>query len=63
MRVLKFGGTSVGTVESFQNVVQIISQKLKEDKIVVVISALAKVTDQLISSVEYAGQRNPHYKK
>ena len=63
MRVLKFGGTSVGTVESFRNVVQIISQKLKEDKIVVVISALAKVTDQLINSVEYAGQRNPEYKK
>lgn len=63
MRVLKFGGTSVGTVESFRNVVQIISQKLKEDKIVVVISALAKVTDQLITSVEYASQRNPEYKK
>ncbi len=63
MRVLKFGGTSVGTVESFCDVIKIISQKFKEDKIIVVISALAKVTDQLINSVEYAGQKNPGYKK
>lgn len=63
MRVLKFGGTSVGTIESFRDVVKIISQKFKEDKTVVVVSALAKVTDQLINAVELAGKRNQEYKK
>ena len=61
MKVLKFGGTSVGTVESFSNVVEIILGKFKEDQVCVVISAIGGITDKLISAVEFASLKNPKY--
>jgi len=46
--VLKFGGTSVGTIEKIKKVANIIKKKLSEDKqIIVVVSAMAGVTDEL----------------
>ncbi len=46
MRVMKFGGTSVGTVESLRNVKKIVESTTGE--VVVVVSALGGVTDMLI---------------
>jgi aspartate kinase len=46
MLVMKFGGTSVGCTESIARVSQIVSERLRR-RPVVVVSALAKVTDQL----------------
>jgi aspartate kinase len=50
--VMKFGGTSVGTGESIRHVADIIENQLKtsknEDRIVVVVSALAGVTNKLL---------------
>ena len=55
MKVLKFGGTSVGNAERIQNVSKIIQQTLKEvDKAIVVVSAIAGVTDQLLSAANAA---------
>jgi len=45
---LKFGGTSVGTLEKIQKVAAIIKKKHQEDKeIIVVVSAMAGVTNDL----------------
>ncbi len=52
MNVLKFGGTSVGTVESLKNVRNIV-EALPSDTVVVV-SALGGLTDKLISTAHLA---------
>ncbi len=52
MNVLKFGGTSVGTVESLKNVRSIV-EALPSDTVVVV-SALGGLTDKLISTAHLA---------
>ncbi len=62
MKILKFGGTSVGSIESFNQVINIISEKHKQDKIAVVVSAIGGVTDKLIKSVELAAQKDSAYK-
>lgn len=61
MKVLKFGGTSVGTVESLRNVKKIVDSL--EEPGVVVVSALGGLTDMLISTARMAESRNPDYKK
>lgn len=55
MNVLKFGGTSVGTVESLKNVKHIV-ESLPCDTIVVV-SALGGLTDKLISTARLASEK------
>ncbi|MBA1337734.1 MAG: aspartate kinase [Pelagibacterales bacterium] len=48
--VLKFGGTSVGSIEKIQNVAKIIKKKHDEgNKIVVVVSAMSGVTTDLLN--------------
>jgi len=51
MRILKFGGTSVGSVDNLKRVKDILS-KDNEEKIVVC-SAMSGVTDQLVQLTEY----------
>ena len=46
MIVMKFGGTSVGSAEAIQQVVEIVS-KYRERDLLVVLSAMSKVTDAL----------------
>jgi len=46
--VLKFGGTSVGTIEKIKKVANIIKKRLSEgNQIIVVVSAMSGVTDEL----------------
>lgn len=52
MKVLKFGGTSVGTVESLKNVKAIVDSL--DAPAVVVVSALGGLTDNLISTANLA---------
>ena len=52
MKVLKFGGTSVGTPESILKVREIVVSRTEAP--VVVVSALGGVTDQLIRSARLA---------
>lgn len=63
MKILKFGGTSIGTTESFSDVIKIITKKFEEDKIIVVISALGGITDKLITAVELAAKKEITYKE
>lgn len=52
MKVLKFGGTSVGTVDSLRNVKKIVEQCC--EPVIVVVSALGGITDQLINTARLA---------
>lgn len=52
MKVLKFGGSSVGTVESLNNVRKIVSET--DGKKIVVVSALGGITDLLLSTARLA---------
>lgn len=54
MKVLKFGGTSVGTVESLRNVKMIVEQC--NEPVIVVVSALGGITDQLINTARLAAK-------
>jgi aspartate kinase len=59
--VMKFGGTSVGSVEAYQQVIQIVADAKKDwQNVVVVISAMAGITNLLIDSAEQASQSNDH---
>ena len=48
MRVLKFGGTSVGSVANINQVINIVAKGAEKQKITVVVSALGGVTDLLM---------------
>ncbi len=48
MKVMKFGGTSVGSAESILNVRKIV--EANEEPVIVVVSALGGITDQLINT-------------
>ena len=54
MKVLKFGGTSVGTVDSLRNVKAIVEQN--SDRVIVVVSALGGLTDKLIATAKAAAE-------
>lgn len=61
MKVLKFGGTSVGSVENIEKVISIIEVASQENKIAVVVSAFGGVTDQLIQAGELAAAKDSSY--
>lgn len=54
MKVLKFGGTSVGTVESLKSVKNIVESS--DEQVIVVVSALGGITDQLINTAKLAAR-------
>ena len=63
MRVLKFGGTSVATSESIQQVVAILCEKAKDEPLVAVVSALGGVTDELLTAGQQAFRKDTSYKQ
>ena len=63
MRILKFGGTSVGSAEAFDQVAKIVARARQQDsQVVVVTSAMSGVTDTLINAAKAAaaGDRKPY---
>ncbi len=56
MKVLKFGGTSVGTVKSLQSVKSIV--EAESTPVIIVVSALGGVTDMLINTAKSAAAGN-----
>ena len=50
MKVLKFGGTSVGSVESILSLKAIVEKEAHKQPIIVVVSALGGITDKLIAT-------------
>lgn len=59
MKVLKFGGSSVATSENIQKVKSIV--RSQEDAVVVVVSALGGVTDELIRIAALAESADASY--
>ena len=62
MRVLKFGGTSVANAENIKLVLDIVINKAQEEKLVVVVSALSKVTDLLQLAASKAAANDESFK-
>jgi aspartate kinase len=57
--VMKFGGTSVATGENIRRVAKIVADSVKQGyRVVVVVSALAGVTNQLVEEAEHAKKNN-----
>jgi len=61
MKVLKFGGTSVGSVESILSVKKIV--EAQTEPVIVVVSALGGITDKLIKTGQMAVEGDPLYHK
>ncbi|GAA5096571.1 bifunctional aspartate kinase/homoserine dehydrogenase I [Chryseobacterium ginsengisoli] len=61
MKVLKFGGTSVANAQNILLVENIIKKESLKNRIIVVVSALQGVTDQLIKAAESASQKDENY--
>jgi bifunctional aspartokinase / homoserine dehydrogenase 1 len=63
MQVLKFGGSSVRNAENINKVVAIIKDKIREDKTVVIVSALGGITDLLLQCCKLASENDESYKE
>ncbi len=61
MKVLKFGGTSVGSVNSMLSVKKIV--EAIDEKVIVVVSALGGITDKLINTSKMATAGDSAYEK
>lgn len=62
MKVLKFGGTSVGSVKSILLLQRIVEKEAKKQPIVVVVSALGGITDQLLATSALAKNGDEKWK-
>ncbi|WP_179316900.1 bifunctional aspartate kinase/homoserine dehydrogenase I [Winogradskyella undariae] len=62
MKVLKFGGTSVGSAENINKVISILDQQSKTTSIAVVVSAVGGITDKLLEAGSLACNKNLDYK-
>jgi bifunctional aspartokinase / homoserine dehydrogenase 1 len=58
LRIMKFGGTSVGDASSIQKVVDIIRAASPESDLVVVVSAMSGVTNKLIEAATRSAARD-----
>ena len=56
MKIMKFGGTSVGSASRMKEVAKLIT---KEDKNIVVLSAMAGTTNTLVEISDYLYKKNP----
>ena len=54
MKVMKFGGTSVGSVNSILNLKNIVEKAAAQERVIVVVSALGGITDKLIKTAHMA---------
>ena len=63
MQVLKFGGSSVANADNINKVVEIVLEAIKREPVILVVSALGGVTDQLILTGTQAAAGNEEYKQ
>jgi aspartokinase/homoserine dehydrogenase 1 len=63
MKVLKFGGSSVGNAESIEKVVGIIENAIKEDSCAIVLSAMQGTTDDLIEIGKLAESSDENFRE
>ena len=59
MKVMKFGGTSVGSVNSILSVKRIV--EAVDEPVIVVVSALGGITDKLINTSRMAAAGDASY--
>ena len=62
MKVMKFGGTSVGSVKSILSLKRIVEREASKQPIIVVVSALGGITDQLLSTANLALDGNDQWR-
>ena len=62
MKVLKFGGTSVGSVKSILSLKRIVETESRRQPVVVVVSALSGITDKLIATSQLALKGDERYR-
>jgi aspartokinase/homoserine dehydrogenase 1 len=62
MKIYKFGGTSLGSASRIKKVADIIAGGLHEDKLIVVVSAIHRVTDLLLESATQACSGDSAYR-
>ena len=63
MKVMKFGGTSVGSVKSILGLKEIVEAEARTQPVIVVVSALNGITDKLIAMSQMAKQGDEHYRE
>jgi aspartokinase/homoserine dehydrogenase 1 len=63
MKVLKFGGTSVGSAKNIKKVIEIIKKESSNEDIAVVVSAVGGITDKLLGAADKAIHKNQTYKE
>ena len=63
MKVMKFGGTSVGSVKSILSLKEIVEAEARTQPVIVVVSALNGITDKLIATSQMAKQGDEHYRE
>ncbi len=63
MQVLKFGGSSVKNAANINKVIEIVKEKSKTEKTIVVVSALAGITDLLLQCSNLAADADESYKE
>lgn len=61
MKILKFGGTSVGSADNIKKVKSIVHST--DDQVVVVVSAMGGITDKLLAAAGLASTGNISYQK
>ncbi len=61
MKVLKFGGTSVGSAENITKVTSILETYSKNDRIICVVSAVGGITDKLLKAGALAQNKDESY--
>ena len=63
MKVMKFGGTSVGSVKSILSLKEIVEAEARTQPVIVVVSALNGITDKLIAMSQMAKQGDEQYRE
>lgn len=64
MKVLKFGGSSVGTPDRIKGLIEVLKKyQARGDKFTVVFSAFSGITDSLIEMAKLAAKGDENYKK
>ena len=58
MKVLKFGGTSVGSANNINQVISILEEKSNTDKVICVVSAFGGITDKLLDAGRLAQSKS-----
>ncbi|NCO64015.1 MAG: bifunctional aspartate kinase/homoserine dehydrogenase I [Flavobacteriales bacterium] len=61
MKVLKFGGTSVGSAKNINNVIDILNSLTENDKVLCVVSAVGGITDKLLAAGNLAKNKDAGY--